>query len=238
MSGALDLCSAPPRCVDHVLATKRLAEMRKAGSDRGAGRRLRLGDQPAVAPPRCAGARRRPAKQAPDRAVARPPRLRAHAVAHAGGHGRGAAQRPSRARRRRQAERSARASIFPPSAYASPRGCSTGSARDSRSARCSAIASSAGFRKAAIGAVHRAFRELAPLVARKLEQNDQPAGQSVEAIAANNVVDGLALLRAGRTASWTTPPPGNAGTITFGAAVGQQPATAAVRPDVPTARPS
>lgn len=35
------------------------------------------------------------------------------------------------------------------------------------------------------------FRELAPLVARKLEQTDQP----VEAIAANNVVDGLELHR-------------------------------------------
>ncbi len=35
------------------------------------------------------------------------------------------------------------------------------------------------------------FRELAPLVARKLEQTDQP----VEAIAANNVVDGLELQR-------------------------------------------
>ncbi|MCI0748820.1 MAG: hypothetical protein L0Y58_25720, partial [Verrucomicrobia subdivision 3 bacterium] len=35
------------------------------------------------------------------------------------------------------------------------------------------------------------FRELAPLVARKLEQSDQP----VEAIAANNVVDGLELQR-------------------------------------------
>src|SRR5207237_5323910 len=38
------------------------------------------------------------------------------------------------------------------------------------------------------------FRELAPLVARKQEQHDQPAGKPVEAIAANNVVDGLALL--------------------------------------------
>ena len=39
------------------------------------------------------------------------------------------------------------------------------------------------------------FRELAPLVARKLEQPDQPVTEPVEAIAANNVVDGLALLR-------------------------------------------
>lgn len=40
------------------------------------------------------------------------------------------------------------------------------------------------------------FRELAPLVARKLEQPGQPVeAQSVEAIAANNVVDGLELQR-------------------------------------------
>ncbi len=39
-----------------------------------------------------------------------------------------------------------------------------------------------------------AFRELAPLVARKLEQTSEPAtAQPLEAIAANNVVDGLQL---------------------------------------------
>ena len=38
------------------------------------------------------------------------------------------------------------------------------------------------------------FREVAPLVARKMESTAQP-GQSVEAIAANNVVDGLVLQR-------------------------------------------
>ncbi|HEU4387737.1 MAG TPA: hypothetical protein VFV34_08070, partial [Blastocatellia bacterium] len=38
------------------------------------------------------------------------------------------------------------------------------------------------------------FREMAPLVARKLQQPDQPAlNESVETIAANNVVDGLQL---------------------------------------------
>ena len=39
------------------------------------------------------------------------------------------------------------------------------------------------------------FRELAPLVARKLEDTDQPLTEPVEAIAANNVVDGLELQR-------------------------------------------
>lgn len=39
-----------------------------------------------------------------------------------------------------------------------------------------------------------AFREMAPLAARKLEQTSEPAGaQPLEAIAANNVVDGLQL---------------------------------------------
>ncbi|MCU1265913.1 MAG: uncharacterized protein JWM21_2231 [Acidobacteria bacterium] len=68
------------------------------------------------------------------------------------------------------------------------------------------------------------FRELAPLVARKLEQANQSGGaQPVEAIAANNVVDGLALLRRwqkGRSA--TAPPQWTTDTIPFGQAVGQQ----------------
>jgi hypothetical protein len=65
------------------------------------------------------------------------------------------------------------------------------------------------------------FRELAPLVARKL---DQPgAGVAVEAIAANNVVDGLALLRRWQKGQ-NTPPPAQwtDETIPFGGAVGQQ----------------
>jgi hypothetical protein len=40
-----------------------------------------------------------------------------------------------------------------------------------------------------------AFREVAPLVARKLAQTADQPGQSVESIAANNVVDGLVLSR-------------------------------------------
>ncbi|MGH9753787.1 MAG: hypothetical protein ACREA2_13490 [Blastocatellia bacterium] len=59
------------------------------------------------------------------------------------------------------------------------------------------------------------FRELAPLVARKLEQTDQP----VEAIAANNVVDGLKLRRLWLNAldllPVTTLPPDNAGALTL-----------------------
>ena len=59
------------------------------------------------------------------------------------------------------------------------------------------------------------FRELAPLVARKLEQTDQP----VEAIAANNVVDGLELQRRWLAAlellRRVTPPPGSAGALSL-----------------------
>ncbi len=62
------------------------------------------------------------------------------------------------------------------------------------------------------------FRELAPLVAKKLEQTSQ----SVEAIAANNVVDGLALLRRWQKGKSTNPPIWNKDTIPFGQTIGQQ----------------
>jgi hypothetical protein len=67
------------------------------------------------------------------------------------------------------------------------------------------------------------FRELVPLVARKLERPDQSAEtQPVEAIAANNVVDGLALLRRWQKGKSTTPPTWTKDTIPFGQQVGQQ----------------
>ena len=60
------------------------------------------------------------------------------------------------------------------------------------------------------------FRELAPLVARQLEQT-APPGQPVEAIAANNVVDGLELQRLWLAAldrlRFTRPAPGSAGAL-------------------------
>jgi hypothetical protein len=65
------------------------------------------------------------------------------------------------------------------------------------------------------------FRELAPLVARKLEPGQQTA--SVEAIAANNVVDGLALMRRwqkGRDSA--SNPPWTIETIPFGQMVNQK----------------
>jgi hypothetical protein len=59
------------------------------------------------------------------------------------------------------------------------------------------------------------FRELAPLVARKLEQTNQP----VEAIAANNVVDGLKLRRLWLAAldllRRSFPPPDSAGALSL-----------------------
>jgi hypothetical protein len=68
------------------------------------------------------------------------------------------------------------------------------------------------------------FRELAPLVARKLEEmTGQPKpAESVESIAANNVVDGLALLRRWQNGKRTQPPNWNPNTIPFGHAVGNQ----------------
>jgi hypothetical protein len=71
-----------------------------------------------------------------------------------------------------------------------------------------------------IGKAHfiASFRELAPLVARKLEQTAEP----VEAIAANNVVDGLALLRRWQKGKKSSPPQWNQETIPFGQAVANQ----------------
>lgn len=66
------------------------------------------------------------------------------------------------------------------------------------------------------------FRELAPLVARKLEPPSPANSQPVEAIAANNVVDGLALLRRLQKAKSSTPPQWTNDTIPFGQQVGQQ----------------
>ena len=66
------------------------------------------------------------------------------------------------------------------------------------------------------------FRELAPLVARKLEQSAQEATQPVGAIAANNVVDGLALLRRWQKGRGATPAQWDTDTIPFGQPVGQQ----------------
>ena len=99
MTGTLDLCSHRLDAWITSIATKRLAEMRKAHPTGvlvgGYGWVMNL----AAAPAACAGAgaaRRAGAH----RAIAQRPGLRAHAVARAGGHGRGAAQRPSGARRR------------------------------------------------------------------------------------------------------------------------------------------
>lgn len=65
------------------------------------------------------------------------------------------------------------------------------------------------------------FRELAPLVARKLEQQPDPSAP-VEAIAANNVVDGLALLRRWQKGKSATPQQWTSETIPFGQSVSPQ----------------
>src|SRR4030095_10437122 len=64
------------------------------------------------------------------------------------------------------------------------------------------------------------FRELAPLVARKLEPGTQDG--SVESIAANNVVDGLALMRRWQKGKSTNPPQCTIDTIPFGQQVKQK----------------
>ncbi len=64
------------------------------------------------------------------------------------------------------------------------------------------------------------FRELAPLVARKLEPAQQTA--SVETIAANNVVDGLALMRRWQKGKEAPSPPWTMDTIPFGQTVNQK----------------
>ena len=65
------------------------------------------------------------------------------------------------------------------------------------------------------------FRELAPLVARKLEQQPD-LSLPVETIAANNVVDGLVLLRRWQKGKSTTPQQWNGDTIPFGLSVNPQ----------------
>lgn len=70
------------------------------------------------------------------------------------------------------------------------------------------------------------FRELAPLVARKLEhsgQGGEAPGRPLEAIAANNVADGLDLLRRWERGRSAAPPRWAADTIPFGQRIGQQP---------------
>jgi hypothetical protein len=65
------------------------------------------------------------------------------------------------------------------------------------------------------------FRELAPLVARKLEAGQATTGP-VEAIAANNVVDGLGLLRRWQQGKEAPPPQWTDDTIPFGQQVNQK----------------
>ncbi len=64
------------------------------------------------------------------------------------------------------------------------------------------------------------FRELAPLVAGKL--NQPGPGVAVEAVAANNVVDGLALMRRWQKGKSAQPPQWTSDTIPFGGSVGQK----------------
>ena len=69
------------------------------------------------------------------------------------------------------------------------------------------------------------FRELAPLIARKRDQADQTPAGPVENIAANNVVDGLALSRRWQKGLSTSPQQWNKDSIPFGNKVGGQETT-------------
>ena len=62
--------------------------------------------------------------------------------------------------------------------------------------------------EAGLGQFIPSFREVAPLVAKKLERADEaPGQQTAESVAANNVVDGLALQRKWQTLKNTPPNP-------------------------------
>ena len=74
------------------------------------------------------------------------------------------------------------------------RGCSTACDKGNRSGALLGYRFERRLQEAGKAQFIAFFRELAPLVARKLASTTQP-GQAVEAIAANNVVDGLELHR-------------------------------------------
>ena len=101
-----------------------------------------------------------------------------------------AAQRASRCNRRARRATARSRSTCRRAACARQRGCSTACARASRSVRCSAIASSAACTTSASIASSRRCAISRRLRRGRLEATAQP----VERIAANNVVDGLALL--------------------------------------------
>ena len=86
--------------------------------------------------------------------------------------------------------------IFRPSVCDWRSGCSTACVRVNRWVRCSLPLRTA-IAGREVGPVRPYFREVAPLVAKKLAQTTDQAVEPVgpEAIAANNVVDGLVLHR-------------------------------------------
>ena len=216
MTGTLDLCSHRLDAWITSFATKRLAEMRKASPTGvlfgGYGWVMNL--KPAAAQTTVARAARR---TRPGLSIRQQSRLHPHAFADAGRHRRDLAQRPSGPCRQSDSRTICWPSICRRSVCGWRRGCSTACDRGNRSARCSVTASSADCRKPGKPQFISSFRELAPLVARKLETSSQP-DQPVEAIAANNVVDGLAAaapLAAAQDLCASQPPHGTASTMSF-----------------------
>ena len=131
----------------------------------------------------------------------RQPRIHTHTVARARGDGGGVAQRAPDTRDVRPPTCSP--STCRRNACASPRGCSTACARANRSARCSATGSSAGCTSAKLAE----FISVLPrgrAAGRKQAAGGAGNDLPVEAIAANNVVDGLALQRKWKAAGSLT----------------------------------
>ena len=160
-------------------------------SGRRAVRRLRLGDEPEAGGRANQSRHRRRRRTRPGLSIGKQSRLRSHAFADAGRNGGRAAQRPSGPCRATKpndllaidlsSERVRLATwLLDGVRQGQPLGALLGYRFERR------------LQEAGKPQFISFFRELAPLVARKLEPpiaNPQP----VEAIAANNVVDGLAL---------------------------------------------
>ena len=188
---------APLRCVGHVArgAASRIAA--RAASRAGRlDRRLRLGRESQAPSARSRSLRFRKAK--PGRCTPTE-RRRVHPRADIeSGRGRGrVAQRASQPRRHAVATARLR-STYRRGALLQRWNCSTACARDSRSARCSGIASNAActkiFAPLELDRFIAPLRRLAPLVGNSVTA--PKPGESLEAIAARNVVDGLALVEA------------------------------------------
>ena len=187
LAGALDLCAHRLDAWITSFATKRLDTMRKTAATGiyfgGYGWVENLTAAPAAVRGRCAHRR-----AGADFSNAGRSGFCSCAVAHPGGHSRTAAQRASHAFDRG----SARPARHRPFFRARPAGELSARRRPARPAarRLARLSLRASPPRAGAGSLHRGFPQ-GRAAWRKLENTNQP----VEAIAANNVVDGLELRR-------------------------------------------